>query len=477
MYELIIGLEIHVQPKTKSKMFCSCDANYFGDAPNTHVCPVCLGLPGALPVPNKEAIRKCVKVALALNCNINKESRFDRKNYFYPDLPKGYQITQSDFPFGYEGWVELDVNGEKKKFRITRVHMEEDTGKSVHKGEYTMLDFNKSGLPLIEIVTEPDFHSVEEVSLFATRLRQIIRYIGVSDADMEKGQMRFELNISLRKEGSNHLPKYKVEVKNIASISVLEKVIKFEYERQKAILESGSVPLQETRGLLDMSGKTKSQRVKENANDYRYFPEPDIPPIELSDEYIEEVKKEIPELPEEKKSRYISDYELSSEIAENIVSSVRKVEDFEYLINEVNDNKLIREIAKWYIGDYWALLNEEEPNEDFKLEFVKEVAKLVATGKINKTTGQAVLKKSFETGKRPADIVSEENLEIVTDDNLLLEIVQRVITENPKVLEDYKKNPNAAMFLIGLVMREMHGKADARVVKDLVFEEIEKRIS
>jgi aspartyl-tRNA(Asn)/glutamyl-tRNA(Gln) amidotransferase subunit B len=305
-----------------------------------------MGMPGVLPVPNREAIRKTVLAGIMTNCEIARYSKFDRKNYFYPDLPKGYQISQNQKPFAYNGKVELEINGEMKQFRINRVHMEEDAGKSIHHGELTLLDFNKSGMPLIEIVTEPDFRSVDEVNVFATRLRQIVRYVGVSDANMERGQMRFELNISLRERGKTDYPPYKVEVKNIGSISVLEKVIKFEIERQKAILESGNVPIQETRGLKDMSGETLSQRVKEDSDDYRYFPEPDLPPVTLTDEYIDSIRKTLPELPEKKKHRYMNEYGISSEIAENIVSNYDSAVTFEDLINGVTDKESIQEIDK-----------------------------------------------------------------------------------------------------------------------------------
>jgi len=305
-YQPVIGLEVHLQSKTNSKMFCSCDANYFGKEPNTTVCPVCLGLPGALPTINKKAIDLCLKLAIALNCKINRLTKFDRKNYFYPDLPKGYQITQYDLPIGYDGFLEIDVDKDSRRIRIARVHQEEDTGKSIHEGDFTLLDFNKSGVALIEIVTMPDFTEVKEVIEYAKELKRIVRYLDISNADMEKGQMRFELNISLREAGSSELPDYKVEVKNIGSISVLEKVINFEIKRQSELLDKGEKPAQETRGIRDMTGATVSQRFKEGSSDYIYFPEPDLPPIEFDDKLIQSISLQIIELPRVKRDRLIN---------------------------------------------------------------------------------------------------------------------------------------------------------------------------
>lgn len=468
MLETVIGLEIHVQPKTKSKMFCSCDAQYFGDKPNTHTCPVCLGLPGALPVPNIVSIRKCVKVGLALNCNINKESKFDRKHYFYPDLPKAFQLSQYDIPFAEDGELVIKVNDKNVKIGITRVHQEEDTGKSSHSGKETLLDFNKSGVPLIEIVTEPDFKTVDEVSQFAKRLRQIIRYIEVGDADMEKGQMRFELNISLREEGETELPNYKVEVKNIASISVLEKVIEFEVARQKELLESGEIPVQETRGVKDMSGVTLSQRIKEGSADYRYFPEPDIPPIVFEQSEVDEIQLSIVELLFAKKERYMSDYGLSNEVSENIVSEVVKYKEFEVLIENLKDNNLVLEIAKLYIGDYAAFENNEDRNDKFDIVWLKDLVTKLLEKKITRNMMQTILKESYTTGISPEEIIKRDGLELEEDSGVLDGAIKAVIEANPKAVEDYKKNPNSVMYLVGQVMKEMKGKADAKDVKEML---------
>lgn len=467
-YEPVIGLEIHVQAKTKSKMFCRCDAKYFSAGPNTHVCPVCLGLPGALPVPNKLAIEKCIKLGLALNCKINNFSKFDRKNYFYPDLPKGYQISQYDLPFAYEGFVEIDVHGDSRRMRITRVHMEEDTGKSIHEGGETLLDYNKSGVPLIEIVTEPDFTEVEEVNAFAKRLKQIVKYIDISDADMEKGQMRFELNMSLKPAGTKGLPNYKVEVKNIASISVLEKVIATEMVRQSEILDRGETPVQETRGLKDMNGRTNSQRVKENSDDYRYFPEPDIPPVVFSSEAIEAIKKTIIELPAEKKARYIADYKLEPATVETLISTKAKSEWFEKAITGISDAKTVQEIAKWFIGDLAALMKTEKIKlKELALtpEHFAKLLSMLTERKLSGTLAKQVLAEIYKTNADPEKYALEKGLMVINDTDAIKEIAQKVIDNNAKVIADISKNPNAIKFLVGQVMRESRGKADPKLAE------------
>jgi len=464
-YSMIIGLEIHVQANTKSKMFCRCDAKYFNAPQNSHICPVCLGLPGALPVPNKEAIDKCVKLGLALKCDINKESKFDRKNYFYPDLPKGYQISQFDKPFAYNGYLEFDIKDDSRRIRITRVHMEEDTGKSIHEGMTTYLDYNKSGIPLIEIVTEPDFTEVKEVNAFAKRLKQIVKYLDISDADMEKGQMRFELNMSLRKEGEKGLPNYKVEVKNIGSISVLEKVIEFEFNRQKDLLDKSEMPVQETRGIKDMTGKTFSQRVKENSDDYRYFPEPDIPPIEYTVSRLKEIEAGITELPQEKKHRYTSVYKLESNIAETIINSKARTEWFEESIRGTKETKIIQEISKWFVGDLFALLKDAKMKfKDLKLppSYFAKLLTMLFNNELSGALAKQVLLEMFKTNKAPEIIVKEQNLEVISDASVIIDIAKKVISNNEKVIKDISRNPNAIKFLVGQVMRETKGKADPR---------------
>lgn len=475
-YEAVIGLEVHLQTNNKSKMFCSCSSNYFGAEPNTHTCPVCLGLPGALPVPNGEAIKKAIMIALSLNCTISKETKFDRKNYFYPDLPKAYQISQYDQPIGFEGYIEIDLPKEKgtneyetKKIRITRVHQEEDTGKSIHQGELTLLDYNKSGCALVEIVSEPDMSSTDEVLAYAKRLRQIVRYLGVSNADMEKGEMRFEVNMSLRPVGQKELPNYKVEVKNIGSISVLEKVIQTEFERQSYILENGEIPDQETRGLKDMSGETFSQRKKEGEADYRYFPEPDIPPMEFDEDFISAIKIQIPELPQEKKNRYIKDFGLDSDLAETIVTGKKKAEFFEESIVGVEDKKMISDIAKWFVGDYMSIKKTNEfDSSNVSSKSLRELIESLNSGKITGKAAKDVLLEMFKTGESPSSIIAKLGLEIINDTGFIDEAVQKVIEANPKVVEDLKKNPNAIGFLVGQVMKETKGKTDPKTVSESI---------
>lgn len=470
-YELIVGLEVHVQAGTKSKMFSSVPADYFGDLPNSHVDAISMGLPGTLPVPNMEAIRKCAALSLALNCKINQETKFDRKNYFYPDLPKGYQISQYDYPIGYEGFLEIDVDGDARRIRVRRVHLEEDTGKSVHEADRTLLDYNKSGVPLIEIVTEPDFQSAKEVTAFAKLLRQTVIYLGVSDAEMQKGQMRFELNISLRESGQKKLPDYKVEIKNIGSISVLEKVLDFELDRQAQILDAGDTPINETRGLRDLTGVTYSQRVKESEADYRYFPEPDIPPIHLDDSWLKEIQDSLPELPAARKSRYVFENGLELEQAEILVDQPHKGNWIDELIKQ--DSKFgkedIREAVKWFIGDISGLA-EKQSVEFANLPVAQaDLAYIVTSLRENKISGtiaKKVLEQIFAEGKRAEDIIKEQGLEQISDAGALAEIIKQVITENQKLVDSLEKNPNAINALVGQVMKATRGQANPRMAEE-----------
>lgn len=457
-------------------MFSSVSADYFGKDPNVNVDPVTLGLPGAMPVPNKVAIEKCVKLALALNCEINKTTKFDRKNYFYPDLPKGYQISQFDKPIGYEGYIEFDIEGDSRRIRITRVHMEEDTGKSVHETDKTLLDYNKAGVPLIEIVTEPDFQDVDEVDKFAKRLRQIIRYLGISDADMEKGQLRYELNISLKRPEDKGLPNYKIEVKNIASISVLKKVIESEIKRQSELLDKGETPRQETRGLRGMTGETVSQRVKEGSADYRYFPEPDIPEIEFSDEYLKAIKSSLIELPQEKKHRYMKEFGLEPDTAETIVSSKPRYEYFEQAISNAKKGTE-KEIAKWLLGDLASLMKASKvkfKDLQFKPEYLVSLISMVSDKKISGTIAKKVIKDTFENGEDPAQFVEKNNLASNNDKGEIEKIVDQVIIENQKVIADIEKNPNAIKFLVGQVMKLSRGKANPQMAEEILSKKINK---
>lgn len=478
-YLPVVGLEIHVQVKTKSKMFCRCKSDYFGKEPNVNVCPVCFGLPGALPVPNKVAFEKSLRLALALECKVNKQTKFDRKNYFYPDLPKGYQISQYDQPIGEDGFVEIEIEGDTRRIRIQRVHLEEDTGKSIHSdNDQTLLDYNKSGVPLLEIVTYPDFESVEEVILFAKRLRQIVRYVDLSDAEMQKGQMRFELNISVKPDNlpQGTLPDYKVEVKNIGSISVLEKVLNFELERQSELLGKGEKIQSQTRGLKGMTGETLFQRSKETADDYRYFPEPDIPPITISDELIENLRSSMPELPAERKSRYM-DLGLEGEQADIFVEDPNKGDWFDELINKLEDRSLAKECAKWVVGEISGQLEKRGIDiEDANLTQVDLIflIGLVKQNQISGTIAKEVINQKFEGNNNSAeDIVKEQNLVQISDASEVESLVNQVISENERVVSDIAKNPNAVKFLVGQVMRLSKGKVNPKVAE----EEIKKALN
>lgn len=429
-YTPVIGLEVHVELKTKSKMFCGCSSDYFGKEPNTHTCPVCLGLPGALPVPNKKAIEWCIMIGLALNCKIPNFSKFDRKNYFYPDLAKGYQISQYDLPFAEKGYMELS-NG--KRIGITRVHMEEDTGKLSHEtvdGEkVSLIDFNRSGVPLVEIVTEPDFDNANDVKEYLQRLQQIVRYLDVSNADMERGDMRLEPNISLRREGQTGLPNYKVEVKNINSFNFVGKAIEFEITRHTEILDRGEIPAQETRGFVESSSSTVSQRSKEDAKDYRYFPEPDIPPFRFSEEYITSIECQIPELPHVKIKRFIDTYALSNYDAEILTRDRFTAEFFDKASNLSQEQGVKRKDLANYIINKKPDLSETTP---------EELVKIVAT--------------------------SNQVAEV--DESKLGEVIDKVLDDQAKAVTDFKSGKETViMFLVGQVMRQFPEKIDAGKVK------------
>lgn len=426
-YTPVIGLEIHVQLATKSKMFSRCSADWFGKAPNTVVCPVSLGLPGALPVPNKKAIELAILMGLALNCKVNKVSKFDRKHYFYPDLPKGYQISQYDQPFCYDGSVKMKskLDGTEKYITIRRAHLEEDTGKLVHDGGDTLVDFNRAGVPLLEIVTEPDFNNAEDVKQFLEELQVLIRYVGASEANMEKGSMRLEPNISVKLAGQNKLPDYKVEVKNINSFKFAKSAIEYEFKRQIDILEKGQIPKQETRGYDEKKGITVQQRVKEEAADYRYFPEPDIPPLVLDDVFVSAIKQSIPTLPEEKIAHY-QGKGITYKDAYILTRDVTKAQKFDDLINHLSTND----------------------------EIVK-AAILVVNGKIDITDA---LQRNIEVVKSSLNVVE-------TDKHALKNTIHTVLNEHQDVVSQYKQGKDSAiMFLVGQVMKVMKGKANPKDV-------------
>jgi aspartyl-tRNA(Asn)/glutamyl-tRNA(Gln) amidotransferase subunit B len=473
-YRPVIGLEIHVQLSTKTKAFCSCPADVFELPPNTAICPVCTGQPGALPVPNEEMIRFAVKTALALNCKIHKYSRFDRKNYFYPDLPKGYQISQYFYPIATEGFLEIDGDEGRKKVRIRRLHLEEDAGKLVHEGDsitrasYSLVDMNRCGVPLIEIVTEPDISSPREARVFMEKLRSIVRYLGVSTGDMEKGALRCDANISVVDTETGRQSN-RVEVKNMNSFRFVEKALEYEFERIVKAMERGEDVERETRGW-DMTTKTTvSMRGKEEESDYRYFPEPDIPPVVLSDEYLEEVKKELPELPDEKAERFMREYDLPEYDAKVLTSSKELAEFFEECVKVVNRPK---DLSNWIMTEVLRELNErniEITESKLTPQHFADLFKLMDEGKISIKIAKEIFPEVFETGKMPSQIVEEKGLVQISDEKLIEELVKKAMEQNPKAVQDYKSGKKkAAGFFVGYVMRETKGKANPELTNRII---------
>jgi len=477
MYKPTIGLEIHAELKTNSKMFCSCKNDPDEKRPNYNICPICTAQPGTLPVANEEAIKAVIKTGLALNCVVSRNSKFDRKNYFYPDLPKGYQISQYDMPLCGKGFLEI----EGKKIGITRIHLEEDTGRLAHPegADYSLIDYNRAGLPLMELVTEPDITSGKEARLFAEELQMILRYLGVSSADMEKGQMRVEVNISISKGKTLGT---KVEIKNLNSFKVVEKAVDFEIKRQEEVLESGEKVVQETRGWHDKKEITFSQREKEEAHDYRYFPEPDLPPLHFEEEFIEKIKGTIPELPEQKRLRLEKEYSLDKNATEIFVVNKDLSEYFEKVVSEFDEwlktekieggEKLYKLVANYLISDAQGLLAGKEFIEtEFKItpENFAEFIKMIYKGEIGSKVAKMVLLDMFNTGSDPSHVVQENNLGQMTDDSELERIVKEIIEKNPKPAGDYRAGKqNALQFLAGQVMKETRGTAKPDKVQDLL---------
>ena len=476
-----IGLEIHVELKTKSKMFCSCLNDPDEKKPNTNVCPICMGHPGTLPTINREAVKKVIETGLAFSCQIPENSQFDRKNYFYPDLPKGYQISQLYQPFCKDGFLEV----EGKKIRIREVHLEEDTGRLVHPAgaDYSLIDFNRAGVPLMELATEPDISSVLEARKFAQELQLIVRYLGVSFADMEKGQMRVEANVSVSK---NSKLGTKVEIKNLNSFRAVEKGIEYEIKRQNEILESGEKVVQETRGWDDIKGKTFSQREKEEAHDYRYFPEPDLPPLFHSKESVREIKARVPELPQQKRERLAREYELDEKSAEIFTNNKILGEYFEKVISELpsglsqeNLFKSIRLAKNYIITDLQGLLKGVPVTSNKFLitpENLAEFISLISEGKISSKIAKMVLSEMFKTGADPSHIIEEKELDQITDTSEIENIIKEVISKNPKAVEDYQKGKeNAFQFLIGQIMAKTKNKANPQIVGDILNKTLTER--
>ncbi len=491
-YKVTIGMEIHVELATNAKMFSGAP-NGLGeeDHPNVSIDEVVTAQPGALVVPNKQAIAYVQMAGLALGCDIAKESKFDRKHYFYPDLPKGYQISQYDQPLcGTGGSLEITLeDGSTKKIGITRIHMEEDTGKNTHKGNSTYVDLNRAGVPLMELVSEPDISSAQEARIFCQNLQQVFRYIGISAADIEKGQMRCEVNLSLYKEGEDPLSGTKVEVKNIGSFKSVERTVLYEIQRQSEVLDEGGQIVQETRGWDDTAGKTSSQRSKENANDYRYFPEPDIPPMTFSDLYIEDLRRSLPELPTQKYERFEKQYGIRKENLDVITADKEFANYFENIISEIKEKIVAKEVeseekkltqlaANYLVSEVQRLLAQSStPITQIKItaEDYAELICLVGDGMINSSAAQTVLAEMFATGEDPGRIIDANNLAQDNDQDALLTIVQKIIDNNPESVDDFKAGKdNAIKFLMGQVMKETGGKANPQLATKLLKEVLAK---
>ena len=476
-YEPVIGLEVHVQLGTKTKIFCSCPVE-FGVPPNTNVCPVCLGLPGALPVISRRAVELAISASLALHCEINPFSRFARKNYFYPDLPKGYQISQYDQPLAEHGYLDIVTEAGKKRIGVTRVHMEDDAGKSIHDGfkdsdKYTYVDLNRSGTPLIEIVSEPDMRSADEAHAYLTEIKQVIQYIGVSDCDMEKGQLRCDANVSVRLKGA---PKFgtKVEVKNVNSFRFVKQAIEYEIERQVEIVERGGTIAQESRLYDPDRGITVGMRSKEQAHDYRYFPEPDLVPLRVSQHWLGEVKAGLPELPADRRDRFVSEYSLREYDAQ-VLSLTRATGDyFEIAAKASGDG---RTTANWVVGDLMGLLNgagKDIESSPISATHLGELVALINKGELSGKLAKEILPRMFETGEAAADIMEREGLKQISDTGALEKIADEVIAANPKQVEQYKGGKVALMgFLVGQMMKASRGQANPAVVSEVLKKKLD----
>jgi len=482
-YRPTIGLEIHVELKTKTKMFCSCLNDPLEKTPNTNICPVCTAQPGSLPTINQKAVESVIKAGLALNCQISEKSWFERKNYFYPDLPKGYQISQYEAPLCYNGYLDIDLEGNTqrtKRIRIRRIHLEEDTGRLIHDQDKdaSLVDYNRAGMPLMELVTEPDIESAVEARKFAEELQLILRYLDISDADMEKGQMRVEANISLKESDSSDLGT-KVEVKNLNSFRSLEKAIAYELKRQEEVLESKEAVIHETRGWDDFKEITFSQRIKETSEDYRYFPEPDLPIMVFSAEEIEKMGDMIPELPKARKERFEREYKLSALTVEVLVNFKNLGEFFEETVSELKSwfeagkiktdlDKLIKLSANYILTEFPKFI-PESGKIIITPENFAELIYLTFIGEISSSGAQEVLKEMFISGGDPSQIIEKKNLKQVSDEEELKSAAEKAIKNNPRAVEDYLSGKeNALQFLVGQTMRETKGKANPKIAAEVI---------
>lgn len=473
-YEVVIGLEVHAELSTKTKIFCSCPTE-FGAAPNTHVCPVCMAMPGTLPVLNEKVVEYAVKAGLATNCEISRNSKNDRKNYYYPDLPKSYQISQFDKPLCEHGYVEIDTPNGKKKIRLLRIHIEEDAGKLNHNdfGGGSLVDLNRAGVPLIEMVSEPDLRSAEEVEAYMRKLKSILEYIEVSDCKMQEGSLRADVNVSVHKPGEPFGTR--TEMKNMNSFRSIVRAIEYEVERQIDVLEDGGKIEQETLRWDDVSGKTFPMRDKEDTQDYRYFPDPDLVAIKLSEEYIENIKNTLPELPESRKERYLKEYELSEKDAKLITASKYLSDLFEKAIEVCHNPKAV---CNWIISDISRILNETEMEPiaiPFDANQLGKLVVLIDKGTISSSIGKKVLVELFENPRDPEEIIKEKGWIQISDEGAIKEVVMKILEANPQSVADFKAGKDRALgFLVGQAMKETKGKANPKMLNEMFLAELNK---
>lgn len=475
-YEPIIGLEVHAELLTKSKMFCGCEVVDSTTAkPNRYICPVCTGQPGALPVLNRKAVELAILVGAALGCTVHAESIFARKNYFYPDLPKGYQVSQYDQPLATDGTIEIETDAGVKAIRIRRVHLEEDTGKLSHADGRTFIDYNRSGVPLLEIVTEPDLRSPEEVKTYATKLHAILRYLNVNSGDMEKGVIRFEANVSVREEGTDSL-NARTEIKNLNSFRALTQGSEYEIKRQTELYRSGGTVEQETLGFNEATGKTYSQRGKEEAHDYRYFPEPDLPPLVLAADWIESIRASLPELPEAKTRRFIEQYELKPQEARLLTSEKALADYFEAVAAKSKSSA--KTVSSWIAGEFMRHINDlniNVMNIPVPAQSLATLIDMVTEKTISGNSGKVVLSEMFKNGGKPEEIAKEKNLAQVSDEGFIQETITKILNENPKEVQQYLAGKEIILqWLMGQIARATRGKADPTVARELLLQNLEK---
>ncbi len=475
-FETVMGLEVHAELSTKTKIFCSCPTE-FGAEPNTQVCPICMAMPGTLPVLNEKVVEYAVRAGLATNCTISKDSKNDRKNYFYPDTPRAYQISQYDKPLCEHGYIEIeDDNGNPKRIGITRIHIEDDAGKLNHN-EFNggaLVDLNRAGVPLIEIVSEPDLRSVGEVDRYLKKLKSILEYIEVSDCKMQEGSFRADVNVSVKRKSSKEFGT-RTEMKNMNSFRAITRAIEYEAGRQIDVIENGGKITQETLRWDDVSGKTFSMRDKEDAQDYRYFPEPDLVAIRLSDEYIENIKKSLPEMPESRRERYINQFKLSEKDAKLLTASKYLSNMFEAAEKICGNGKAV---ANWLLSDVSRILNEKELEPvaiPFTAENLAKLIELIDKGTISSAIGKKVIEELFENPKDPEEIIKEKGWIQISDEGAIMEVVQKVLNNNPQSIQDYKAGKDRALgFLVGQAMKETKGKANPQMLNKMFLEELNK---